>query len=535
VVAVSHDPATASVCRDRLLLLVGAVLFAVAHTQAPLYFSNQHQYFLHGLAEAGKGYLARDWLAGTRDPTPAFSAFIAFTHRHLNDFVFQAVFSVVIGIYFISLMAVGGLFIAEGPARRQHLIVLAALFIVVHSGIIRLASVRILGADYPWYAQAGVAGQYALGPGLQPSAFGVFLISAVAAFAYGRLALATCCVGVACSIHATYLLPAAMFVLAFMIALWHEKRGRAALLVGAGAFLLVLPTVVHSLLIFGPSSPEQFREAQRILAEVRIPHHTMIRRWFDTAVIAQIAWVTLALVLAKRTCLFLPMLIPAILAIALTLVQFFVDSYTLALLFPWRASVVLVPVATAIIFARFVSILPVCFWILVVALVAMAAAVSGGIVIMATHKAYHANDLELPALQYVRDHKSEDDVYVIPVRIPSSGAGARGVPSTSFTPPPTERHLITVDLQRFRLFTGARLYIDFKAIPYKDVEVLEWHRRLMQTQKQYARKDWNDPLLTAELHEEGITHVLMPADRPIAGAYMQEVFADDYYRIYRVR
>jgi hypothetical protein len=326
-----------------------------------------------------------------------------------------------------------------------------------------------------------------------------------------------------------------MFVVAFMVALWREQHGRAALLVGAGALILVVPAAVHSLLTFGPSSPEQFHEAQRILAEVRIPHHTMVRRWFNSAVIAQLAWVAFALFLARRTRLFLPMLIPAILATALTLVQFFVESHTLALLFPWRASVVLVPAATATIFARLVSILPQCFLILVVALVAMVAAAIGGIVIMATHQAYHANDLELPALQYIRDHKEGDDVYLIPVRIPSSGAGARGVPSTSFTPPPTERHLITVDLQRFRLFTGARLYVDFKAIPYKDVEVLEWHRRLMQTQKWYSRKNWNDPLLTQEMNDEGITHVLMPADRNIAGAYMQEVFADDYYRIYRVR
>ena len=43
------------------------------------------------------------------------------------------------------------------------------------AGALRLISVRVLGIDYPWYFQSGLAGQYALGPGLQPSAFGVLL------------------------------------------------------------------------------------------------------------------------------------------------------------------------------------------------------------------------------------------------------------------------------------------------------------------------------------------------------------------------
>ena len=38
-------------------LLAGAVVFALAHTQAPLYWSNQNQYFLHGLAQGGLGDL----------------------------------------------------------------------------------------------------------------------------------------------------------------------------------------------------------------------------------------------------------------------------------------------------------------------------------------------------------------------------------------------------------------------------------------------------------------------------------------------
>ena len=42
---------------------LGTILFALAYTQAPLYYSNQNQYLLHGLATAGYGHLDGDWLA----------------------------------------------------------------------------------------------------------------------------------------------------------------------------------------------------------------------------------------------------------------------------------------------------------------------------------------------------------------------------------------------------------------------------------------------------------------------------------------
>ncbi len=39
-------------------------------------------------------------------------------------------------------------------------------------------------------------------------------------------------------------------------------------------------------------------------------------------------------------------------------------------------------------------------------------------------------------------------------------------------------YLIPPKLLEFRLATGAPALVDFKAIPYRDVDVLEWRRRL---------------------------------------------------------
>ncbi len=522
--------------RQRLAILVGASLvFGIAHTQAPLYFSNQHQYFVHGLAAGGAGLLKFDWLASTLDPTPVFSAMVGFVYRWLHVLVFHAIFLILLGIYFVSLLALGGLLIPRGPSRRFSMAALGIMLIVVHAGIVRLASARLFGVDYPWYFQAGLAGQYVMGPGLQPSAFGVLLIGSIAAFAHGRLALSVACSSIACTIHATYLLPAAMFTLAYMIVLYREGRSRAAILVGAGSLLTVLPVVLWSAYTFGPTSPAIFAQAETIVAELRIPHHALIRRWLDPIAGLQIAWIVLSLIVLRRTRLFLILGIPTLLSALLTLLQYATGDLTLALLFPWRTSVILLPIATCAIFARLACLVPNRSQVRLAMFSAAALVLVGGIAIQVMGLAFGANESELPALQFIHDNKQAGDVYLLPVQL--SKAGARGVTSASFMPPPRgqAKGQIAVDFQRFRLFTEAPLYVDFKSIPYKDADVLEWRRRLDKCLGWYDTRNWNNPEVRGDLLREGITHVIIQADRPIEGDEYELLFADQSYRIYRVR
>src|SRR5262249_1411410 len=165
--------------------LLWALIFAAACCQAPLYYSNQNQYFLHGLAHAGVGFLRDDWLAGTADPTPVFSALVAVTQRWLHPCLFYLYYALILGVYVASPT---GLFSFPAGGRdtpRLRLAFLAAL-LLVHSAAVRGLSYRLVGFDYPWFLQAGVAGQYVLGAMFQPSTFGVFLILSVALFVKGR-------------------------------------------------------------------------------------------------------------------------------------------------------------------------------------------------------------------------------------------------------------------------------------------------------------------------------------------------------------
>jgi len=517
------------------LFVAGTAAFAAAYCQAPLYYSNQNQYFLHGLAEAGEGQLREDWLANTRDLTPAFSALVAFTVTYLHPWAFHFYYALLQGVYTAAMLGLFATLVGEPAGRRWPIFI--ALFVAVHSALPRWCSYRWLGHDYPWFLQAGLAGQYILGAMFQPSTFGVLLVVAVYLFARGRAYAAAVCVALASMIHATYLLPAGMLVLGFMLALLREKKPWRAAGVGALALVLVLPVIAHLLLTFAPESPETFARAQDILVNFRIPHHSRPDLWLDGVAMFQIAWVVVALVLVWRNPL-LPVLgVPFLLALLLTLAQVATGSHTLALLFPWRVSAVLIPIATTVILSRLVEALPAAAeeWPApTAAAIVVVICVASGVWINTGRLGFHTSDEELPLLDFVRTSRRPGDLYFLPVSMPKK---SRGSLSSDFKPlaeKKQDRTVLTPDLQRFRIYTGVPIFIDFKSIPYKDTEVLEWDVRFrlaLKWQQQIHDGKLSEAL--PEMRRWGITHLVVPAGQVVEGDGIEKVYEDASYQVVR--
>ena len=527
--------------------VLASLIFSLAYTQAPLYYSNQHQYFLHGLAQGGKGMLAEDWLANTKDPTPVFTALVVGTYRYLHPWLFYLYYALLMGAY---LCASGGVAVGHerGKATLLQKATLATVILLIHSALIRYFSVYWFGKDYPWFLQAGLAGQYVLGDMFQPSTFGVLLIVAIYFFGKDKPLVAATLSAAAGVVHPTYLLGGALTI-AFLLSLAWDRRWQMAMLVGMWSLLLVSPILYYSGSAFLAATGENFAEAQNILVHMRIPHHAIPRLWADEISFLQRAWMIVGIILAWRTRLFLPMLVPFLLSSELTFVQIVTDNDALALLFPWRITVFLMPVATAVIFGRVIlwigAALPekatVPNWLgyginaIVVGLL-----VGAGVWIMVNGLGYQSGDEELAMMRYVRDHAEPGQVYLIPAPVPALEKNVRGARASTFVPLSQKRgnrKLIPINLQQFRLFTGVPIYVDFKAIPYFTGEVLEWRERLQTNTKLFDAikqgKAACDELMP-ELKDRGITHVVTTAQHPIDCAGMQQVYGDEFYLVYRV-
>ena len=231
----------------RLLLVAAAVAFAVAYGQAPLYHSNQNQYFLHGLAHAGVGHLDEDWLANTADPTPVFSGLVTVVDRTMPTWTFHVIHGLLVGGYLLALYRIFVRIVGPELAANRAALFLA-LVALVHSALARWLSYRLFGLDYPWYFQAGVASQYVLGGMLQPSVFGVLLLGAVALFADDRPWFAALAIAAAATVHATYLLPGALLTVGFIVQLLRERRPGRAVSFGGLTLLLVVPVTIWTVI-----------------------------------------------------------------------------------------------------------------------------------------------------------------------------------------------------------------------------------------------------------------------------------------------
>lgn len=529
-----------------LRFLFWALVFGISYTQAPLYYSNQNQYFLHGLAAGGRGFLGDDWLANTVDPTPVFSALIATTYRYLNETVFYAYYILILGLYFQSMVGLFSVLSGARPGSWQRGCFITAL-LIVHSALFRVLGAYLIGQDYLWFVQAGLAGQYLLGPVLQPSVIGVLLLVSIHRFLLDQPFLAVTCSSLAGVVHSTYLMGAALLTLAYMVILTREGRCKHALLAGSLALLLVMPIVIYDVQAFGPTSAEAFVQCQHVLVDERVPHHAVPATWFDAIAAGQIVWIVCGVVLARGSRLFPVLAVALIGATVLSVLQITTGNDTLALLFPWRASVYLVPVSTAIILARSITAAahrlkvnderPPVIWKCLYA-TSIGLLVAGGTSIQYHELGYRKSPEEVPLLTHVRDTATRGDCYLLPVelpRIPLVNGSPLSAQSRSIFSGDSNVPRVAFDLQRFRLATGVPIFIDFKSIPYKDVEVLEWQARIQLNRQLYDYLRANE---LAKLHREcarhQITHIVTRDDCDLGGSLFHLHHEDPRYRVYRL-
>ena len=472
-----------------LAFLAWSLVFAALYAQSPLYTSNQNQYFLHGLARAGYGYLNQDWLANTFDPTPVFSGLVWLAYRLFHaGWPFYLCYALLMGVYLASAYRlVDNLFsLSRSPTRTLAFL---GLFFTFHSAALRFLLSRLSGSQATFLFEGGVAGQRLLGQVFQPSTFGVFLVLSLYLFLTGREFLAILPLAIAIFFHPTYLLSGAMLTSAYLVSLYQKQRDlRQALRFGLGTLLAVLPVVAYVFWAFGSVNSRVAHQAQEILVHVRIPTHALPSAWLDWSTVVQIGLVVLALILVRRTRLFLIFSILAVEALLLTALQALTGSTMLALLFPWRISVILIPLSVCLISGWLVSRplrttrsrlwlargIRLGTWTLILTLIVAGAAR------FSLERQRQQADPARPLLAYVAAHKARGDLYLTPMT-----------------------------MEEFRLATGAPILADFKAIPYRADEVLEWYRRVRLLDWFYHTRD--QCTFIPDLQAEGVTHVVLPA------------------------
>jgi hypothetical protein len=491
-----------------LAILAWGTLLGLAYGQSPLPTSNQNQYYLHGYARAGIGNLDQDWLAGTRDPTPVFTLLAEVTARTFPAALNHVFFLILFAFYLVSLYSIADYLFGLSRSKTASLLFLAAMF-GLHSAALRagLSALPASAGEWAYLFDGGLGGQRLLGPVLQPSVFGVLLLVSVWRFLEDDHLTAILATIFAAWMHPTYLLSGATLTVAYLIAMYRKSRDlKEPLKLVVLGMALVLPVVVYVYLAFLPPSAQ----AQEILVDFRIPDHAIPAEWFDLTAVFKIAWIAAATGLLWRTRLKNVMLISIGVAAGLTVLQVITDSDTLALLFPWRISAYLVPLATAALVSKAAVLaternLP-RRALQAISLIGIGLSIASGLVWSTIQFVDRERLPERAMFSFVRQNQSPGELYLVPPK-----------------------------MQDFRLATGAPILADFKSIPYRSGEVLEWYGRIRMMEwfyrKQVAEIDCG--LLETFADEYGVTHVVLgPDQHELACPGLEPLYDDGAYVVH---
>lgn len=498
--------------------LLWALLFCLVYAPAPLYSSNENQYFLHGLARAGYGHLAADWHANTLDATPLFSWLIEITYRLFHDMTpVYLYYALLMGVYLYSLLGIAQQLFGAMQSWGKRLLFLS-LVLFAHSAALRAVLSLTLGEQWSYLFEGGVAGQRILGEAFQPSVFAVFLMLSISLFLQQKLEPAIYSLVFAASFHPTYLLTAALMTLTYCGLIWIEDRSfKKAMLTGLSALVLVLPVLLYSLTVFTPVNQQLYQRTRYEMVYFRIPHHAVVAEWFNPSVVVALLLVLAGLYLARSSRLFWLMLVLLLSALGLTLLQLATGSTSLALLFPWRASILLVPLSTCLLLACALDQV----WrrwghqlqadstrVRCLAVLLLLGLVAAGLLDFRQALHIKRRAPEVPLYSYVRQHARAGQVYITPL-----------------------------GMQDFRLETGVPVVADFKSIPYQEQDFAEWLGRVHRLSYLYRQPDAPDICKRLDYisRKFDASHIVLPsAAFDLACEGLVEVYNDGHYAVRQI-
>jgi len=414
--------------------------------------SNQNQYLAHTqLGPSG------DWLVSTTDPYPPFT-WLASTLIQLGDLDALRLFA-----WMLNVIAVAAFYTLSRTVLPQVNRQTAAVALVMC-----VATLSPLWSRIPMIGTfdviMGVAGQYTLSAYAQPASLGVLILAALptwiktvepaaGAATHRELLVATILTSVACAFHPTYLISVAIgLATAFVVRLPRMSLRSLVSFVAVGLAAL-LPSIALNpsiLSLAGGGSPE-LDEALRRFAFERIPHHTLISAWSprDLGIVLVSVGAVAILLRTGRTALaaWLGLAVGVVVASALFVSA--TESVKVALMFPWRVSVFLAPVAAVVLATALARAALSRIQVPTVA-IGLAAVLLGA-------SGYTASLRQVPV--------SEKDDAVVLVHT----SGVRGV------------GFIPLDQENIRLNASVPVYVDWKSPPYAGEDLVEWWRRVDQT------------------------------------------------------
>ena len=114
-------------------------------------------------------------------------------------------------------------------------------------------------------------------------------------------------------------------------------------------------------------------------------------------------------------------------------------------------------------------------------------------------------------MNYVKNTKKAGDIYMLPIKPPE------------------------FIFDKFRLYTGALIFVDYKSHPYKDIELIEWYKRITLAVNYY--KTMSCQSLEQIQKEYRVNYVVLEkgAHKESTCPLFETEYEDANYKLYKIR
>jgi len=477
--------------KDLFIYLILSVLFAITIQQFAFYKGNS-LHLLYTIKDFEFNKLQYDWIANQTNHLPLFTYFNniilkIFPVNFLHSVHFILLSSCALFLFLICK------YIFEDLNKISLSLLWFSLFMFVYH-------------EHSLFG--GVAGQDVINEGYQPASYGVLFFIGIYLYLIKKNSYAIFFICLSASFHPSYVLHSGFLIIGILGYFFFQKEYKKFLKILVLYSILILPITIYVIYNFLLLDNEIILKGQNILLE-RIPHHASIENWFSYKdLISILVYIVSIILVYKNKRIFIPLGIFGFFSISLTLIQFLTEIDSLALTFPWRASVFLMPLSIMIIISYFL-------------------------------KKFLTNKSNLNLLSsfvfifiwsffLINNHFLKDankDFYKELELTEKININYKSI----------NRLLIPVNLMNIRMNTCLPIFVDWKHHAFKYNEIIIWKQRLDLVQKFYNTKNYDfQKLNLIEIMKiEKISHILIEKDKLTKNCV--NLINDDIYALIEVK
>ena len=455
----------------KVVLVFFSVIFGLTIQQF-LLFKGNIAVIIHAIEIFDYNKLQYDWIANQTDHIPLFTFFNYFLIKFFSINVIYVLHFILLCLCAYFLFSICENVYPQLSKINFKLIWFTIFIIIFHENSFF----------------TGLAGQRLIDQGYQPASYGVLFLLGIYFFLLDKTFLSILFICLAASFHPTYVIHSGFLILGFFLYYLTEKKFSNIYKILIFYSLLITPITLYIYINFFNIDNDIAVLGRQILMK-RIPHHADIHYWFSYKDVISIIIYLLALFLMRnKKKILIPLSIFGFCSILLSIIQFFLDLDSLALIFPWRSSVFLVPISSMIIVSFFITLFKIDFrnkkLILVLTLLIVSLFFFIKSFFLKNLNSEFKNNIILS--NQIKKHYSSINSILAPI-----------------------------DMESLRLNTGLPIFINRKHHPFKLDEVVIWNSRLNLAKNFYTAKNFNEQKIALDkIYEiEEISHILFKSDQ----------------------